>query len=392
MLSSNLVEDIFLEFSKLFHLGKIPVQPHDISVIVNFEGVILDNKALTQNQGNYVLKILQKYQNFSNLNGLNYSETLKNPQWKQDFRILDLSKKIFVSQDQEKTIWVCLKFPYQLKKEFDSIFSNDGKSFSWDHENKIRKEKLYNCNLISLYDFAQQNSFDIDDSFMSAMAQVEEIWQNQEDIIPSCTDDDGKITLKNACQEALDYFNENFSGCRNDDLLLAKSMGFLYDKTPKNAIESIAAHDNNYFWIKTFDEYFNTIQSVNGKIVIVLDRAADAFDWLKDFSQFAEKFQISSNEIKVCFREEKNTDRGINQWIKEKGYGGKVEEGKIFIFLHKPAKWLFKDIKNVKIVTSTSLYPAPNLIARDFFNSQSCVIYLGDIKPSEKKDQRIVEL
>lgn len=392
MLSSNSVEDIFIDFCRLFHTGKIPVQPHDVSVINNFENVIQDQKALTQNQGNYILKILQKYQSFSYLNGLDYSSIISDPVWKQDFRILDLSKKIFVSQDDENTIWVCLKFPYQLKKEFDSMFTNDAHPFQWDHDNKIRKEKLYKCNLISLYEFAQKNSFEIDDSFMSAMAQVEEIWQNQEDIAPSCTDEGGKIVLKNACQEALEYFNENFSDSRNSNLLLAKSMGFLYDKKSRNPIETIASVENNYFWVKNFEEYFNLIESIDGKIVIILDRAADAFDWLKTFSEFSEKFQVSSEKIKVCFREEKNIDQGLNRWIKDKGYGGKVEEGKILIFLQKPAKWLFKDIKSVKIVTTTNLYPPPNPITRDFFNSQSCVIYLGDIKPSEKKDQRIVEL
>lgn len=392
MLSSRYVEDIFLDFCQLFHHGKIPVQPHDVSIIVNFENVIGDLKPLTQNQGNYLLKILQKYQNFSHLNGLDYSQDISLPHWKHPFRVLDLSKKIFVTQDNNGAIWVCLKFPFQLKKEFESEFMHDSKSFVWDNENKVRKNKLYNTNLISLYEFAQRHSFEIDDSFMIAMGQVEEIWQYQDDLTPFSCIENYSITLKNASEDALSYFKEKNISSFEDDILLAKSMGFSLRGTVKNTIEKIASSDNNQFWIKDYNQYFNLIKSIKGKVVIVLDRISDAHNWLKNFSSYAEKFSISTSEIKVCFRESNDGNSGLNDWIKKQGYGGKVEEGRILIFLQKPAKWLFKDIENVKIVTTTSLYPSPNPIARDFFNSHSCVIYLGDIKPSEKKDQRIVEL
>jgi len=173
---------------------------------------------------------------------------------------------------------------------------------------------------------------------------------------------------------------------------LAKYKWVKFIGQPKNKIEKIANVENNFFWIKEFDDFFDLINAVSGKVVIVLEKVSDFYNWLIEFSNYAEKYNITASDIKVCFREDKESNTGFNDWIKQKGYGGKVEEGKILIFLQKPAKWLFNDIDSVTIVTTTSFYPSPNPISRDFFNNHSCVIYLGQIKPTEKKDQRIVEL
>lgn len=389
------IEDIFLDFCELSRIGKIPLQPHDYSVINNFENVIFSKKQLTINQGNFLIKLLKKYQNFASNAGLDYVEELNQPAWQLPFRVLDLGKRIYIEQDEEKIVWVCLKFPFQLKKEFDSEFSDDGKSFGWDHDEKIRKNKVYDSNLISLYEFAQRHSFEIDDSFMSAMAQVEEIWQNQDEITPFSVYENGSIVLKNACEDSLAYFNENSSVFIDDNILLAKSMGYLFRGLEDDIVTKIGSIENNYFWIKDFEKYFELVRMIKddkSKIVIILDRPSEAFQWLQDFSQQAEKYHIPNHHIKVCFREDKDHNCGLNDWIKVKGYGGKVEEGKIYIFLQKPAKWLFNEINNVKIITTTGLYPALNPIVRDLCNSHSCVIFLGNIKPSEKRDQRIVEL
>jgi hypothetical protein len=94
----------------------------------------------------------------------------------------------------------------------------------------------------------------------------------------------------------------------------------------------------------------------------------------------------------VCFRESKNSDTGINGWIKHHNVGGRVEDGKILIFEYKPAKWLFKQSEDVKMLVTNNLYPPTNQVTKDWFESHPCVIYLGDIKPSEQRGQQIVEL
>jgi hypothetical protein len=101
---------------------------------------------------------------------------------------------------------------------------------------------------------------------------------------------------------------------------------------------------------------------------------------------------LPRDEVKVCFRMGNEQEPDLNQWIKDHGFGGKVGNAKVLIFNHKPAKWLFKEQESVKIIASNNIYSPTSTISRDWFNSHPCVIYIGDVKPTVSKDQKIVEL
>ena len=169
-------------------------------------------------------------------------------------------------------------------------------------------------------------------------------------------------------------------------------MGFPLRKNPDTLVEKIASSTENSFWIKTNADLFSAIENVHGKICIVLDRTSDVLRWLKDFVADADKAGVKRDEIKVCFRENKDHKSGINDWIKLAGVGGKVEDGKILIFETKPAKWLFKESNDVKMLVTNNIYPPTNTLTRDWIYSHPCVIYLGETKPTEQRGQKIVEL
>jgi hypothetical protein len=227
---------------------------------------------------------------------------------------------------------------------------------------------------------------------MIALSDVEEIWQNAEQVLPFATAENDTVFLNNATEDAGIFWNQKAVGSYGDNLLLAKSMGYLYQGQPTNSVETIAASSSNSFWIKTNKELFSLYNSITGKLVVVLDRTGNTLSWLDHFVRDADAAGVPRSDIRVCFRESKNSDTGINGWIKHNDVGGKVDDGKILIFEYKPAKWLFKNVEDVKMLVTNNLYPATNQLAKDWFNSHPCVIYLGDIKPSEQKGQRIVEL
>lgn len=396
MLSSVFAEDIFMNFHDRVIMANLPVQQQDYSPILSFGQKIFDNEQLTQNQANYIIKILEKYKNISANAGYDYRNYLPNLQWKQPFRVLDLTKRIYVELDEDKQPIISLKFPYQLKKEFEEeIDSKDGNVSVWDSINKVRKINLYDCNLIQLYEFATKHNFEIDESFMCALSDVEEIWQHSEDLTLKSKFVKDRIELINACDNAIEYFQQNMSGVLFDDALLAKSMGYPMDVSnfPLNKTKAkLVSSNQNTFWIKDNHTFFELYKSITGRVCIILDRAGDSLDWLRKFVSDADECAINREDIKVCFRESKESALGLNEWIKLAGVGGKVETGRILIFEYKPAKWLFKDIKDVKMLVTNNLYPPSYGLSRDFFNSHPCVIYLGDIKPSEQKGQKIVEL
>jgi hypothetical protein len=364
-----------------------------LSAASSFYSVILQGKELTQNQANFILKLLAKYRVLMLKSSFDYQHVLDNPQWKTPFRILDLSKKIFVEKESNGSIWVCVKFPYQLKREFDDEFEDKQHLMSsWDPERKLRQLSVYDANLVQLYEFALKHNFEIDDTFMIALAEVEEIWQNQEEVLPFSSVVANWVVLGNSSTETDDWFKTHSSGLIDNDLLLAKSMGYLYSSKPRTMIEKIAASDSNSFWIKNNADFLSLCNSITGRVCIVLDRTSNTLDWLTQFINDADAAGIDRNEIKVCFRDSKEQNTGINEWIKANGVGGKVETGRILIFEFKPAKWLFKEQESVKLLVSNNLYPSTNQLTKDWVGSHPCVIYLGDIKPSEQRGQKIVEL
>ncbi len=390
------IEDIFLAFRDKCQTTDMGLQPQDYTPVESFYFRLIKGDQLTQNQANYVLKILEKYKKISSLVGFDYQDDLDAAVWKKPFRILDLTKKIFVEKNQNGKLEICLKFPYQLKDEFDREMNvntpGSHKVSHWDQENKVRRLSFYDFNLVALYEFAQKHNFEIDESFMCALAEVEEIWQFEDQIRPICTIGSSSVELDNFTDSAREYAESHFVGSISADIILAKSMGFLYTGPIETTTQKIASTPSNTFWLKDLSEFFKLCNSVNGKIAILIDRSSNTLAWLQNFVQSADNAGVYRSEIKVCFRENKDSDTGINEWIKLAGVGGKIDDGRYYIYEHKTAKRLINVKEDITIIATNNLYPHTNQVTKDWLDSHPCVIYLGDIKPSEQKGKKIVEL
>lgn len=392
MQSSKYIEDIFLEFYDFVHTHGITLQQQDNAPTDSFYNVLITNSKLTEAQSKYILKLLSKYKFLLESRGFVYSNHLESPQWRNQFRVLDTSKKIYVETDSNGAVQVCLKFPFALKKAFDDTFTQLKSNSTWDPDDQVRKIGLYHCNLVQIGEFVHTHGFEIDNSFLEVLSQVEEIWNNQASVIPKSTINNNSVELINPSDDALLYWNANKSGNVSNDLILAKSMGFLFDKPPSTVIERIASTKPTSYWVKTNEDLLTLCNSIDGRVCIILDRVGRPVDWLTDFIKSVDNCGIDRNTVKVCFRADKNDSSDLNELIKSSGFGGKVEDGKFLIFNHKPAKWLFKETESVKILVSNTLYPSTNAITRDWFNSHPLVIYVGNIKPSEQRNNHIVEL
>ena len=396
MSQSPYIEDIFLEFYSALLVDRVTIQYQDRSAATSFYTTIANGNALTKNQANYVLRILEKYKNTMFDLGLDYIEEIKNPKWLQPFRVIDMSRKVFVEADEKKNINVCLKFPYQLLEAWDTeLFPNieNSTKSTWDPERKIRTINIYDANLIQIYDFCKKYEFEIDETFMIALSEVEEIWQNQEDILSRSTISENSVILKNANKETQEYFNKNKNGNINNDLFLAKIMGFTYDKKPKTHIERLSSKETNmFFWKHDPKELFEIISNIEGKIAIIMDRSQDNLEWIEQITESAEKAGFTNKDIKVAFRLRNNDDTGFNEWVAEKGYGGKISEGKIYIFNHKPPKWLFKDEISVKMLITNALMPAPTKLTREWIAGHPCVIFVHEFEPTPYNEIEIGKL
>ncbi len=399
MSASLYIEEIFESFYQLVIDQKLLIKHQDLTATYSFYDYCAEeDKQLTQNQANYLLKILSRYQNESKNLGLDYSIALENPKWKKIFRTIDLSKKVYVEVDQEKKIWICLKFPYSLKETFEKEFSISSSNFNsnfWDHTQKVRKILAYKHNIIQVNNFVVDHNFEIDNTFLNLISSVEEIWQQQDNIIPHAILLEDEIILLNGTAESDEYFRKNKTGKYEKDIFLAKSMNFVLKNTKndQSIIEKICSNSSNKFWIKENEKFFNLHKTINGISCVLIDRnTKNILGWLKNFVSDAEKANIKS-EIKICFRDSNTENSEMNQWIKNEGLGGKTETGKIFLFLHKPPKWLFKNKIDVKIIaTNCFVPPLSDSVVSSWMFTHPCLMYLGDIKPTAMRGHKIVNV
>jgi len=395
MTRSVYIEDVFCEFFDLCTSNSNVMTSHELNTCQSFNYQLINKNQLTQNQGNFILKILSKYRVPVKKLGLDYDEALLNPVWKHNFRVIDLSKKIYVEKNEE-SIGICMKFPYSLKKDFDSEIENigGGRFSQWDHDRKLRILNAYNYNLIQLYEFCQKNAFEIDDSFLSLISEVEEIWQNQEHIVTHGVINENYVVLKNAPDSTLEFWEKTKKNSLLQDMFLAKTMGYpvMINKTDKTLLENICSSKEKFFWFKSLDDFFSVHMDLGGISAVLLDRnTKDVVEWLKHFIEVSDRF-VSRDDVKVCFREDSDNKSVLNYWIKSNGLGGKVENGKILIFHHKPPKWLFSKIIDVKIILTNSYTPHAEPITSSWVHSHPCVCYTGDVKPTAPRKSKIVKL
>jgi len=392
MRNINSIEDLFLEFIDQASKNGEILNFIDITASQSFYNSILANTPLTKNQGRYIVSILKKHKIF--LQTLNYDidNLLETLPWKKEFRIIDNSKKATIDFSEDNIPWIYFQFPYSLKSAFDSYFKDHPVSL-WDPDMRVRKMPLYLTNFLKVEEFLHQHNFELSQEFLSYKDQIDDIWQNQEDYEPFCEIVEGKVVLINAVEESEKYWEEHSSGILDKDLMLAKSMGFVLKTIkPTTLIEKVSASSSNFFWTKKISTLFEMYKKTDSKICLILDRSSEYQEWLIKFVESADSFIINRSDIKVCFREDKKTSSNLNQWIKDNGVGGKVVNGKIFVFLNSPAKWFYKDIDSFKIIVTNGLFPNNSRSLQNLLLHHPCVVNVSDIQPSLTKDMKIEEL
>jgi len=391
------IEDLFVKVYEILSQDWAWSYGSDDEAANNFYNLTKQNLPITENQSKYILKILNKNHKAVADLGFDYVHLLSAPKWKRPFRILDQSKKIWVEKNKEGEISLALKMPYVLKNELEKIMSLSSGPWNgnvWDRERSVRLIGIYDVNLIAISDFVEKHRFDIDPSFTETLAQVEELWQRQDEIIPCSISVNDQIVLKNSTPEAEQWWHENKTGERFKDIFLAKQAGYRFssENIENSVVEKIASSNHTQFWIKTNERFFELYRRVGGPVAVLVTKNSSSDDFVRKFVSDAEKYGIDRSDIRICYRLSKEEDNGFNQWVKDTGLGGKVDDGKIFVFQNKPPKWLFSQDISVKIILTNSCFPVPSATTQTWMNSHPCVCYVGDISVSNIKEKTIVDL
>lgn len=396
MLSSVYVEDYFITFFDLVKNGKIRLDPLDISPARNFVDTINDDKALTRSQANYILRLLTKYRAFIVNNGIQLDSVLSNPEWKKPFREIDTTRKIYLNTDRDQIKYILAKFPFSFKETFFKDFLLEHRPAStWDPDEKAQRIKLLDVNLINFVECAKKHNFYIEQEILDIVEQLEEYWNEEEQVVPYSKVIDNSVILFNATEWSLAYFNEHRKNQIYYDLILAKSMGFILKDEPVSRVEIIASTEENKFWLSSIDGFIELTKTIDHyPIVVVLDRASSDTEWSRQFVDTYVNMGLPITDIKICYRYSNDSSNGkeFNDWVKDNNLGKDLENGKFFICLHKPPKWMFKETFDAKLIATNAIYPNINNVTDSLVESSSLVLFVADIKPSEKRNKKIVSL
>jgi hypothetical protein len=390
------IEDIFLKFYEIVFEKSITIDRFDIDPCRNFYRLCIEDKPLTERQGIFMVKILEKYKDSVKDVFFDYSECLALKKFKRDFRIIDNSKKIYLEEENGQTS-ICFQFPFSFKDTFDREFGRQLEFpyySKWDAVKKARTIDLFSVNILTVYDFVEKNQFFIDDSFFSILADLDHALENQDSIIPSSYLINQQIGFISIPEETKHEFLEKNFDTIDQQLFYAKTMGYpcLLKENVKDPLSKIISSKSNIFWTPEIDYLFSLYKKLKVKVVIIIDRAQDQIQWLDRFLHKSIENNIPNSKIKICFRENKEDDKGLNKWIKNNNLGGKIEDSDILIFNHKPAKWVFKEDNFVKILVTTMINPSTHAVTKDWLETHPCVIYLTDIRPTIKGNKKIVQL
>lgn len=382
------IEDLYLQLYQ--KIESLDLLPKERQACDNFYKLAANSSPFTQKQAKYLEYILKKYipTEFNELPSVQY----KNP-----FRVLDNTRTVWIEEDIYFRKTFCFKFPFSFLKTFDDGMpkhSRDNQiSSSWDHEHSCRRVDVNNINFLSVIDFVEKNKFIQDETFVEFTNCLDNAILNQDLIVPKSTVINNMVSLIGASESTIEYFEKNKILNLYHDLFLAKIMGYPYENSSKskNYFDILVSSKHQFFWLKTLENFFSIVCDTNSKTGIILDRSDNYLEWLKKFVTTAKNMRINK-KITVCFRENTKENEKFNQWIKENDLGGKVENGDILIFQHKPPKWIFKDLSEFKIMGTNMINPSSNVLTQDFLNGFPCVFYLSDVIPTKWRNKKIVSL
>lgn len=387
------VEQLFIDFMNEVDLFAIDLDSTDLKPCSDFYRLMTKQESLTHPQSAFVIRLLSKYRTQIERIGLDCS-LIDTPKWRSQFRVIDHSKRIFLSQSEDGELLVCVKHPYAYKESFEKSCERvqiSWKDAHWDSQEKIKKYTLDAINVLTTKEFALQKKYEMSQDFLDLVEYVEQVYEDQEKYLPTCDIVNDQVVVLNCSEETETFFNSHKKNNVNDDMFLAKSMGFIKLYPGKSIIEKICSTQNTFFWIRQTKRFLDLAFELSGKTVITLTKDSPR-QWIEQFLSDVALSGYDPLLCKVGFRTSNIDDPEFNNWVREKGLGGDLKQGKILIFKDKPPKWLIENSDDVNIVVSPGSFLPSSSTAQTWISQMPCVIFLGDVVPSMSRGIKIVEL
>jgi hypothetical protein len=196
---------------------------YDVQVLDSMSSATQSGRALTDRQAELAVKIIQKYQ--KQLEKLEISiDPIRTPQYRHGIRTIDRRRLLYVDNDK-----IVLQFPYDNKliNDIRDLSKLSQGNWSFDNNKRAWSLAITETNVIAANGFAKNNQFELDESFVKYVLEVESCEKIPYEI--KLTKTNSGLEITNAAKslvEAIDnYFGFDSS---NVDILVDNSAIYGY--------------------------------------------------------------------------------------------------------------------------------------------------------------------
>jgi hypothetical protein len=371
------IEDLLLYIVDPINGFKEPFEDkRDKSFLLSLANQIKKPLAFTKKQSDLLIKILSSKQELFNKIE-NLDNILSAPVFKFQFRVVDNSRKMYITQYENKKV-LCVKsgFDHKITNALMSIehsyYMKDIKGFFISISEKHIEE---------IVDKLKDFDFQIEHQIMQWYEEIKNIRNNSLDYLPTLTYD-VSYHLKNANSNMLNYFNSTFNNTYLSAMFLSRTLGLSIDKSVIDEVESHYIDDitrklifsgNQKIKVSTKKiDLAKSLKNIDQYPVLVLmpDRVQNSLtEWYNAFNSVG----INSEEMSVLFR--RQNDKPFNEFVKDNNLNNFVtDKTKIVFVKHKLPKILYKIDFKPKIVITTSEFFA-HFSNQKLIDSHPFVVY-----------------
>lgn len=305
------------------------IPSRDLKVLKSLAKIISSPNFITENQSKLLLKVLNENSSKLGESQADIFSLLNEPTWSKPFRLVDRTKKIYLTKD-EPGIIIEFAFSSTLRKVITGIWKEISGLAQID-SGKIYRADLTEKNIVKIVDTFQSHGFDIDEKIEDFYKTIKS-WSNEETKNQFLLTNIVHTNFQKSITQDLGLTTEI-----NENIIRDRSNRYHYfvensEKTPENLTEKIAFRKSNRVWInKTetpLDEVLSSLVILKRFPVLIVFDSNDhkkCLSELVNLNDNLEKLRIF-DKVGIYFRLP-NDEYGsqFNKFISEHQYNSQLD-------------------------------------------------------------------
>ncbi len=310
------------------NLSKVPGR--EIKILKSLGKLVGNSNFITENQGKLLIKIFsENLENFGE-----FSEEISNcittPRWSKPFRVVDKTKKLYLSSDKTSIV-LEFSFSSSLKNKLQEIWRKLG-SVTTGTSGRTYEIDLTEQNIVTLVETFQPLGFEIDE-------KIEDFYQT----IKSWSDEAVKsqFLLENFDHANFQKHISNDLGIDTEvinEVIVDRSIRYQFfvknhEKNPENLTEIIAYRKSPKIWIDknnySLEEIFSSLKNLKRLPALIIFDMNDRKKCLEDLENLQKSLNKNgiSDSVGIYFRLDNDEYGGkFNRLIADNQYNAQLDK------------------------------------------------------------------